>query len=160
MKLHRGDTLSYRDREFDVLEQPLEAYFDLIGERPSFLRCSDHSRGYAANWLVEDGWLYLTGLAGVWSDATPLGMRQLFPVGGRKVFAAWFTGQLRGARIGPNGPSSVAESRAPDLVLNITCGRVNASSMVHRPLLRPVVTLPREPRLPEPLPSEPRPAHA
>ncbi len=128
MKVLRPDTLSYREREFDLLEQPLEAYFNLIGGRPRFVRGADGGRGYAASWLIEDGWLYLTGLAGLWNDETPLTLRQLFPVGGRKVFAAWFTGALCGyaAERGP------LERGAPDVMINVASGRVDASSIVHR----------------------------
>lgn len=151
MNVLRADTLAYREREFELLEQPLEVYFNLIGGRPGFLRGSEGARAYAANWLIEDGWLYLTGLAGLWNDAAPLSLRQLFPVGGRKVFAAWFTGALRGH--GAGASPAAARAGAPEVVLNVASGRVDASSIVHR-TPAPVVAAPLpEPRRPLPLAS-------
>lgn len=137
MLFQHGDMLAYRERHFDLIDQPLEPYFSMIGHRPDFLRNGDGSRGYVAGWTVEDGWLFLTGLHAAWQDATPVGLQQLFPFGGKKVFAAWFTGQLRGHRNEGQLATVPTSSRSPDIVLNVQCGRLQASSVVHRPVTRP-----------------------
>ena len=82
MLFQRGDTLSYREKTFDLIDQPLEAYFTLIQSRPKFMRSSDESRGYVAHWMIEDGWLYLNGISALWEDATPVNLKHLFPVAG------------------------------------------------------------------------------
>jgi hypothetical protein len=136
MLFQRGDTLSYRDRSFELIDQPLEAYFALINSRPQFARSSEQSRGYVANWMIEDGWLYLTSIAALWEDATPVSLKHLFPVAGDKVFAAWLTGQLRGYRSDASPLSLSTMVRSPDLVMHVNCGRINGSSMVHRPAIK------------------------
>ena len=132
MLFQRGDTLSYREKTFDLIDQPLEAYFTLIQSRPKFMRSSDESRGYVAHWMIEDGWLYLNGISALWEDATPVNLKHLFPVAGDKVFAAWLSGQLRAYRSDASPLSLSSMIRSPDLLMNVTCGRVNGSSMVHR----------------------------
>lgn len=126
------DTLWYRERAFELLEHPLESCFELdAGVRPPFERLSHHSRGYVANWEVLDGWLFLTGLSAVWDNGEPATLRQVFPNVGDKVFAAWYSGAIRGYRsdISPLSPRGAV--RAPDLVINVHCGRVNTASIVH-----------------------------
>src|SRR5690606_9269970 len=84
-----GDTLTHRGREFALIDQPLEAYFELIGSRPDF--DSGNGRGYAAHWIIEDGWLYLDRLTGRWAKSAPLSMNHMFPFAGTKVYAAWLS---------------------------------------------------------------------
>lgn len=127
-----GDTLSHRGREFALVDQPLEAYFELIGRRPAF-DCAE-GRGYAAHWVIEDGWLYLAALSGHWAGAQPLSLRHLFPFADSKVFAAWLTGNLRGYRSDRPLPATGSPSNMPypDIVLRIETGRLDAASIVHR----------------------------
>ncbi|MFA7505819.1 MAG: hypothetical protein WCZ28_14055 [Burkholderiaceae bacterium] len=127
-----GDTLTHRGREFALIDQPLEAYFELIGSRPDF--DVGNGRGYAAHWIIEDGWLYLARLAGHWARSDPLSMYHMFPFAGTKVHAAWLCGILRGYRSDrplPEAPSPV-QMRYPDIVLRITDGRLDTASIVHR----------------------------
>jgi hypothetical protein len=133
MLLQHGDTLWYRDRAFDLMDEPLEAYFTLISSRPDFVRSSAASRGYVANWAVQDGWLYLTAISALWQDGTPVRLEHLFPFGGDQVFAAWYSGQLRAYRSDASPLSLSSIDRSPDLVINVHCGRLQASSMIHRP---------------------------
>ncbi|HMN80035.1 MAG TPA: hypothetical protein PKA20_08905 [Burkholderiaceae bacterium] len=126
------DTLWYRDRAFELLEHPLESCFAIDGAvRPPFERLSHHSRGYVANWEVQDGWLFLTGLSACWDNGEPATLQQVFPNVGDKVFAAWYSGAIRGYRsdISPLSPRGAV--RAPDLVINVHCGRINTASIVH-----------------------------
>lgn len=127
-----GDTLTHGGREFALIDQPLEAYFELIGSRPDF--DAGNGRGYAAHWIIEDGWLYLATLTGRWARSEPLSLRHMFPFVGSKVFAAWLTGSLRGYRTDrplPTGASPV-QMRYPDIVLRIENGRLDSASVVHR----------------------------
>ncbi len=127
-----GDTLTHRGREFALIDQPLEAYFELIGSRPDF--DSGNGRGYAAHWTIEDGWLYLSTLTGRWAESEPLSMRHMFPFAGSKVYAAWLSGTLRGYRADRPLPTehSPVHMRYPDIVLRIDNGRLDTASIVHR----------------------------
>jgi hypothetical protein len=119
------DLLSHRGREFQLLDQPLERYFGMIGQRP----CEGE---YTAQWEIEDGWLYLSGLGCVQKHDHPMSMESLFPFAGRRVFAAWFSGQVRGFRTDRGTGSTWGQpNRYPDLVLNMNCGRVETISLVH-----------------------------
>jgi hypothetical protein len=119
------DLLSHRGREFQLLDQPLERYFSMIGQRP----CEGE---YSAQWEIEDGWLYLSGLGCVQKHEQPMSMESLFPFAGRRVFAAWFSGQVRGFRSDRAAGSGWGQlNRYPDLVLNMNCGRVDTISLVH-----------------------------
>lgn len=138
MKIQHTDRLLFRERNYDLLDQPLEAYFDLIDSRPPFLRPNPSSRGYMAEWEVVDGWLYLTSITALWEDATPASIKQLFPLAGDRVFAAWLSGPLRAydSETSPMALSNVV--RAPDLVLRVNCGRIEAGGATVRPLARPL----------------------
>jgi len=127
-----GDTLTHRGREFALIDQPLEAYFELIGSRPDF--DSGNGRGYAAHWIIEDGWLYLATLMGHWAKSEPLSMNHMFPFAGTKVHAAWLSGSLRGYRTDRALPAAASpvHMRYPDIVLRIDNGRLDAASVVHR----------------------------
>ena len=127
-----GDTLTHRGREFALIDQPLEAYFQLIGSRPDFH--AGNGRGYAAHWVIEDGWLYLARLTGRWAHSEPLSMRHMFPFAGSKVYAAWLSGSLRGYRTDRALPaeSVPAQMRYPDIVLRVDNGRLDTASIVHR----------------------------
>lgn len=130
-----GDTLSWRDREFALVDAPLEPYFSLIGSRPDFAPADAGSRGYRARWLIEDGWLYLTDLDAIWADGTRVSLAHLFPLAGAKVFAAWMSGTLHAHRADRAPAPGCGTARAPDMVIRVDCGRIRASSVVHRPTL-------------------------
>lgn len=117
--------LAHRGREFSLVDEPLERYFKLIGQRPCEGTCSAH-------WEIEDGWLYLTALSSDEPGDRPLSLERLFPFAGRRVFAAWYTGQIRGFRTDRQLPAgSELARRYPDLILNINCGRIETISLVH-----------------------------
>jgi hypothetical protein len=122
------DLLHHRGRVFQLLDQPLERYFKMIGQRP----CEGE---YTANWEIEDGWLYLTNLGCAKPHDQPMSMESLFPFAGRRVFAAWHSGPVRGFRTDRGDRLSALAAKEnnhyPDLVLNLNCGRVETISVVH-----------------------------
>jgi hypothetical protein len=122
------DLLHHRGRVFQLLDQPLERYFKMIGQRP----CEGE---YTANWEIEDGWLYLTSLGCAKPHDQPMSMESLFPFAGRRVFAAWHSGPVRGFRTDRADRLSALAAKEnnhyPDLVLNLNCGRVETISLVH-----------------------------
>ncbi|MGB7184067.1 MAG: hypothetical protein WA888_06840 [Burkholderiaceae bacterium] len=121
-----GDTLLLRNKTFEMVDQPLEVYFELIGSRPAFEPVSTEGRGYSARWLIEDGWLYLASMDARWSDEEALQLNHLFPFAGNKVFAAWFSGPVRAYRRDRPLPdlSAPDKLRYPDVTLQIENGRI------------------------------------
>jgi hypothetical protein len=124
-----GDTLLHRERTFELIDQPLEYYFQLIGTRPSFEPVSTHGRGYAARWVIEDGWLFLADMSARWTDDDALQLKHMFPFAGSKVFASWYTGKVRGYRRDRPLPdlSAPGQLMYPDLTLDIDHGRISNS---------------------------------
>lgn len=121
-----GDTLLHNNKTFEMVDQPLEVYFDLIGSRPAFEPVSTQGRGYMARWLIEDGWLFLASMEARWSDDEALQLNHLFPFAGNKVFAAWYTGPVRAYRRDLPLPdlSVPSKLRYPDVTLSIESGRI------------------------------------
>jgi hypothetical protein len=56
MLLQHGDTLWYRDRAFDLMDEPLEANFTLISSRPDFVRSSAASRRETSHQRILPGY--------------------------------------------------------------------------------------------------------
>lgn len=90
------DTIRFEAGNHGLCALPLDAYFEKNpGKRPSLV--SPHTanwRGYEAAWALEDGRLYLVGFQGFTGERT-LGLEDLFPGSGGRVFASWYTGELR-----------------------------------------------------------------
>ena len=136
MHPHQGDVLKYRERSYEMADQPLEGYFRLINARPEFQRNADGQSGCAATWTIDDGWLFLVDIQGFWADGSPLAIADLFPFAGSRVFAAWWSGLLRGYRSDASLLTRASASRSPDILIQVDCGRIQSSSMVHRPSRR------------------------
>lgn len=122
------DVLHHHGRRFALVDRPLDAYFDLIGERPRLSQpTASLDVAYRARWAIEDGWFYLIALEGRWHDGAPLRLHQLFPFAGPKVFAAWMSGTLHGFKIETTSLPDLESPtlrRYPDVVLTLHCGRV------------------------------------
>ncbi|MEZ5650436.1 MAG: hypothetical protein R3E87_07780 [Burkholderiaceae bacterium] len=142
-----GDTLLHRERTFELVDQPLEMYFDLIGSRPTFDAEGSAERGYTAQWTIEDGWLFLVNIQARWSDAEALSIKHLFPFAGNRVFAAWYHGQLRAFRRDRPLPnlSDPARRPYPDLTLSIEHGRIASATLIERFANSPTASAVRRP---------------
>jgi hypothetical protein len=156
MNFQHADRIVYCERSYDLMDQPLEAYFDLIDSRPPFLRPNPNSRGYFADWAIVDGWLYLTSINALWEDATPVNLKQLFPLTGERVFAAWLTGPLRCYHVESSPIALNNVVRAPDLSMRINCGRMDTATGAHRPLARPLERAPAQAKSAEIIPFQSR----
>ncbi len=121
-----GDTLLHRERTFELLDQPLEQYFELIGTRPALETGFADAREYKARWMVEDGWLFLVAVNARWNSEEPLNLQHLFPFAGAKVFAAWYNGPVRAYRRDKPLPdmSMPDKVRYPDVTLQVEHGRI------------------------------------
>ena len=104
--------------------RPLDDYFKLTGIKPDFeLTCSACWRGYIGTWEILDDHLYLTDLSELMGDGKK-NMQTFFPDDPVRVFAYWYSGQLRvpqGERVVDPGFYSSYER---DLLIDIKKGVV------------------------------------
>lgn len=79
-----------------MCETPLDSYFALAGVAPKFAPSTTACwRGYVGSWDIHDGRLYLLGINAHYEDGTPVTLGSLFPGFPERVFAHWYTGDLR-----------------------------------------------------------------
>ena len=94
-----SDALLYDGKEYQLLCEPLEAYFEQHPPRPKIeATCTACWRGYVAFWRINKSRLYLDQIQDF--DGAKMNLKsRLFPAETGPVFASWFTGPL----ICPNG---------------------------------------------------------
>ncbi len=93
-----AETLHMNGEVHSLCAHPLGPYFELSGIAPPFddFYCTALWRGYVGTWEITNARLYLIGLKGwVAGQEAPVGMEMLFPGFPERVFAHWFTGELR-----------------------------------------------------------------
>lgn len=146
MTTQASDQLLYRGDRYTMLSTPLEDYFQQVGTRPAFkLTSTGNWRGYIGEWEVEGGKLYLKdllqmGLRSTGSGLLPcletnqVALADIFPESVGRVFAAWFTGQVK-CRVG-KAPvprtDTLKDVYERYLVLSITSGVVWDSAIEAR----------------------------
>ena len=122
--------------------RPLDNYFKLTGIKPDFeLTCSACWRGYIGTWEILDGRLFLTDLSEPLSEGTK-NMQTFFPDDPVRVFAYWYSGQLRvpqGEKVVHPGSYSSYEC---DLLIDIENGVVQKTEVRENEL--PTVTTAEE----------------
>jgi len=130
MSLQVPDWITFRSRQRQLLNYPLDAYLRDLPEQPDFrLRGQDQNRGYVASWEVrDDDTLWLTGVrTREDGDGPDPGTGLVFPTAG-PVPATWVSQPLRSAdqeqqRYSPLGNATMF---AHELWLSVWCGRLVA----------------------------------
>ena len=74
--------------------EPLGAFFAQVVREPTFQPGRGCSRGYQAQWELQDGRLYLIKLAGTLQNGREVTVATFFPKTPDRVFASWYTGPL------------------------------------------------------------------
>lgn len=92
-----SETLHYDGQKLSLFSEPLERYFEFGGIKPYWEidRPSTLWRGYVATWEIQAGRLYLIGLRGKLEDGTEANVATIFPGYAARVFAHWYSGELR-----------------------------------------------------------------
>jgi hypothetical protein len=102
------DFLVYEGKTYELLCDPLEAYFSDENPKPEAFRenwISSCVRGYIAKWKIEDGWLYLVSLwscedvefdekIGFWAPTREIPITTVFKDARGPVKATWYSGGL------------------------------------------------------------------
>ncbi|EED31279.1 conserved hypothetical protein [gamma proteobacterium NOR5-3] len=91
-----ADVLIAGNDRMQLFTNPLEMFFEKMGTRPDFtLPSTANWRGYVATWDLTDGRLYLRSISGRLKDTTACSVASIFPGFPDRVFAHWFSGELR-----------------------------------------------------------------
>ena len=134
MTAQSPERIVYMGKRLSMCTEPLEDYFSKGGIRPSLRRSSTALwRRYIGSWEIENDRLYLTDLDGWLEDGTRVTAGMIFPGFPDKVFAQWYSGQLRI----PEGElleyvhMGYGSSYERDLLLEVRDGVVIATSLRH-----------------------------
>ena len=96
MTAQSPERIVYMGKRLSMCTEPLEDYFSKGGIRPNLRRSSTALwRRYIGSWEIVDDRLYLTDLDGWLEDGTRVTAGMIFPGFPDKVFAQWYSGQLR-----------------------------------------------------------------
>lgn len=90
------ERLVYNEVEVPMCSCPLNIFLRLADFPKSFK--SPHTalwRGYVGTWDIIDNRLYLISIKGEFTDGTTLSLDSIFPGFKDRVFAHWYTGNLR-----------------------------------------------------------------
>ena len=127
MTAQMPERLTYKGEQLALAEQPLWDFFKLAGSQPAMAETSSALwRGYIGSWEITNERLYLVGIDGRLKDGSALTLDLLFPGFPDRVFAHWYSGDMRipqGKLLNyvHAGYASVYER---DLILNIERGVV------------------------------------
>ncbi len=90
------ERLIYQGETHGMACEPLQVYLDQTGiEINTETICTALWRGYVGTWEVLDDRLYLVSLAPFDEVDTSVSLECVFPGWGPKVFAQWFSGEIR-----------------------------------------------------------------
>jgi hypothetical protein len=90
-----SDVIYFNGKKLNLFCEPLEEYFEKIGNRPDFE--GPHSglwRGYIATWRIKFDQLFLTGKEGYFPSPRTMQLSEIFPGQDKEIKASWFTGKL------------------------------------------------------------------
>lgn len=94
MTAQARERLLFNGEEIWMASLPLNLYLQNRGYIKFVSPSTDCWRGYRGQWEVVDNKLYLTGLTAYIAEDITADINYLFP-GQNKVFADWFTGEIR-----------------------------------------------------------------
>ena len=134
MTAQMPERLTYKGDQLSLAEEPLGAFFKLSGSKPPTAKSSSALwRGYIGSWEITNERLYLVGIDGRLKDGSALTLDLLFPGFPDRVFAHWYSGDMRIPRgkllnYVHAGYASVYEG---DLILQIERGVVVSGRVLH-----------------------------
>ncbi|HJN06460.1 MAG TPA: hypothetical protein QF480_07580 [Bacteroidales bacterium] len=94
MTAQAGEILNYNGVEHHIATEPLREYLATRKDLHFFWVHTACWRGYNGKWEIIDKKLFLTDLKAYINDQGEVDLQYVFP-GQDKVFAEWFTGEIR-----------------------------------------------------------------
>lgn len=96
MTAQAPEKLIYEGEQHSMCTEPLSQFVKRGGDIPEFAGyCSALWRGYIGTWEVIGTRLYLVGIDGTLIDGKEATLEDLFPGYPGRVFAHWFSGEVR-----------------------------------------------------------------
>lgn len=92
------EKLNFEGQTHSLCTEPLKQYFELAGVKSPFddFYSTALWRGYVGTWDITNDHLYLIHLQGwIAGKDEPCGLDELFPGFPERVFAHWYSGELR-----------------------------------------------------------------
>ena len=90
------ETLIIDGQPESMMSTPLGDYFEMLPNSPQFeASCTALWRGYVGTWQIINDRLYLIEINGTLKGGEPATLAALFPGFPERVFAHWFSGQVR-----------------------------------------------------------------
>ncbi|MFA6312659.1 MAG: hypothetical protein WC681_14350 [Sterolibacterium sp.] len=127
------ERLIYQGVDLAMCSEPLDHYFALVGSKPNFARSNTALwRNYIGTWEILDDKLYIIGLKATMHDGSAASLETVFPDFPNRVFADWYSGELRVPRgkliqFVHMGYSSKSEE---DLFLTIANGMLTGTGII------------------------------
>lgn len=92
-----SESIKYKGQERSLLNCPLCHYFSLANIESPFdgMKCTALWRGYTGDWELLNDRLYLTSIQAGFDDDNKTTLEDIFPGFGERVFAHWYSGELR-----------------------------------------------------------------
>lgn len=96
MTAQATEILLHSGEELALACEPLEVLFRLTGRRPHLqIHSTACWRGYVGTWAIASERLYLVGIRGHLDDGRVAMVRDMFPGATDRLFAHWYSGELR-----------------------------------------------------------------
>jgi len=96
MTAQLSETIMYEGESRSLLSCPLSDYFSLTNTPSPFqMNCTALWRGYLGRWEIKKERLYLIQLDAEFDDDNEITLQDIFPGFSERVFAHWYTGELR-----------------------------------------------------------------
>ena len=96
MTAQARERLLYRGQQMSMCSEPLSVYFRLMSIEPDFAEQSSACwRRYVGSWEVRNEQLYLVELSATMNSGEAACLETLFPGYKSRVFAHWYTGEIR-----------------------------------------------------------------
>lgn len=93
-----SDRITWKGKEYLLMMEPLASYLENLPDIKFQYRSTSCYRGYKSEWEIVGEMLWLLSLEGSLKNGQEADLITLFPVCEGKVFAKWFSGELRLAK--------------------------------------------------------------
>lgn len=91
-----SESIIYEGENKSLLSCPLSDFFSLSDTpSPFHMNCTALWRGYLGSWEIKQERLYLIEVKAGFDDDNPTTLQDIFPGFSDRVFAHWYTGELR-----------------------------------------------------------------
>jgi len=144
MTAQLSDSLRYEGETLPLFTLPLNTYWTMVGAAESDGGGPERSRSFAdmgtwcwrrhtASWAIEQGHLYLIGIHATYEDGGEAILEDFFPGYPDRVFAHWYSGQLRCSRgeLLEYAHAGFGSRYEEDLLIDIDRGVVIAHRTTH-----------------------------